>query len=202
MLPQEQDAPPRVSPVTVAPLVVGSLVAPPDALRRFRLSHADLMPVMRRFELDWPCCLPIMQRFAEYVTNVLACDPQQCGLRAGPPVPVLHLCLQKGLCGYDAAADECDDVRLLAFIDGVCLEAARLLGGVSLFKPNNDCWMAGQGVALHGWLAADREGAVSVHSSQRRGASRDRIRAAVAHHVMSPRERHIIDRVRQKREVA
>ena len=154
------------------------------------------MPTVRRLELDWPCSVAMMQRLAEYVTGVPLHRPCRPGVRSGSPMPVLFLCLQKGLGAYDAASEASDDRRLLAFIDGLCGEAARLLSGIALFTPDNDCWMAGNGLALHGWLASCDTGVVTVHRSQRRGASHQRVLAAVGRHVVLARERAILDRVR------
>ncbi|WP_148294206.1 hypothetical protein [Azospirillum sp. B506] len=166
-------------------------------LRRFRLSQADLMPTVRRLELDWPCSVAMMQRFAGYVTGVPVYHARDPGSRACSPTPVLFLCLQKGLGAYDAAAAESDDRRLLAFVDGLCQEAARLLSGIALFTPDNDCWMAGNGAALHGWLAASDIRGVTVHRSQRRGASPQRVLTAIGQYVVMARERAILERVRR-----
>lgn len=182
------------------PAIVGPLVTPPDMLRRFRQSQTDAMPMLRRLELDWPSSLAIMHRLAEYLTNVLVYERGHSGLRpGGPPVPVLFLCLQKGLEAYDAAADEADDHRLLAFADGAFDEAAGHLCGVALFKPDNDCWMAGQGVPLNAWIAPELPKGISVHRSHRRGASHERIIAAVSDYAVPLRERRIIDTARQSR---
>ncbi|CAO3433181.1 hypothetical protein [Azospirillum endophyticum] len=189
----------RVSPpeaVTAPRISLGAPAAPADTLRRFRLSQADLMPTVRRLELDWPCSVAMMQRLAEYVTGIPLHHPCRPGLRTGSSTPVLFLCLQKGLGAYDAASDASDDRRLLAFIDGLCGEAARLLSGIALFTPDNDCWMAGNGMALHGWLASCDTHSVTVHRSQRRGASHQRVVDAVGRYVVMARERAILDRVR------
>lgn len=159
------------------------------------------MPMVRRIELDWPCSITVMHRFADYLTDVLAYDPaprpRPAGSRAGAPMPVLFLCLLKGLEAYDDAASEPDNRRLLAFIDGTFAEAARLLGGISLFKPNNDCWMAGMGIPLRSWMAADTPAGITVHRSQRRGASQARIIAAMTDYALAPRDRRIVDLARQ-----
>lgn len=176
-------------------LAAAAAAAPADTLRRFRLSQVELMPTVRRLELDWPCSVAMMQRFAEYVTGVPVCHPRDPGSRSGSPTPVLFLCLQMGLSAYDAAADESDDRRLLAFVDGLCQEAARLLSGIVLFTPDNDCWMAGNGAALHGWLATCDARGVTVHRSQRRGASHQRVLSAIGRYVVPARERAILERV-------
>nr|WP_137117411.1 hypothetical protein [Azospirillum argentinense] len=184
-------------PVAGTLISLAAAAAPADTLRRFRLSHADLMPTVRRLELDWPCSVAMMQRFAEYVTGVPVCHPRDPGSRSNSPIPVLFLCLQKGLGAYDAAAYESDDRRLLAFVDGLCQEAARLLSGIALFTPDNACWMAGNGTALHGWLATCDARGVTVHRSQRRGASHQRVLSAIGRYVILARERAILERVRR-----
>lgn len=184
-------------PVGGTLISLAASAASTDTLRRFRLSQADLMPTVRRLELDWPCSVAMMQRFAEYVTGVPVYHPCDRGSRSGSPMPVLFLCLQKGLSAYEAAAGESDDRRLLAFIDGLCQEAARLLSGIALFTPDNDCWMAGNGAALHGWLATCDVRGVTVHRSQRRGASHQRVLSAIGRYVVLARERAILERVRR-----
>lgn len=155
------------------------------------------MPTVRRLELDWPCCVAMMQRFAKYVTSVPVYHPRDPRSRSDSPMPVLFLCLQKGLSAYDAAATESDERRLLAFIEGLCQEAARLPSGIALFTPDNDCWMAGNGAALHGWLATCDVRGVTVHRSQRRGASYRRVLSAIGRYVVLGRERAILERVRR-----